>query len=156
MVSDQNRPSTIPEAPRRPKHPPRLIPRTPRVATLPTKPCTTCGREITWRKKWERTWDQVKYCSEACRRSKTGDLDEALELAILTLLKSRVAQSGRATTICPSEAARAVAPDNWNPLMDRTRNAARRLVARGTVEITQGGRAVDPSRAKGPIRIKLA
>jgi hypothetical protein len=126
------------------------------VATLPTKPCTTCGREITWRKKWERTWDQVKYCSEACRRSKTGDLDEALERAILTLLQSRVAQSGRATTICPSEAARAVAPDNWNPLMDRTRNAARRLVARGTVEITQGGRAVDPSRAKGPIRIKLA
>nr|WP_306545253.1 DUF2256 domain-containing protein [Malikia spinosa] len=22
-----------------------------------------------WRKKWERDWDQVKYCSERCRRS---------------------------------------------------------------------------------------
>ena len=22
---------------------------------------------MTWRKKWERTWDQVKYCSERCR-----------------------------------------------------------------------------------------
>jgi hypothetical protein len=126
------------------------------VATLPTKPCITCGREITWRKKWERSWEQVKYCSDACRRTKPSDLDEALELAILTLLKSRVAHSGRATTICPSEAARAVAPDNWNPLMDRTRNAARRLVAKGLVEIAQGGRAVEPSRAKGPIRIKLA
>jgi DNA-binding FadR family transcriptional regulator len=40
--------------------------------------------------------------------------------------------------------------------MDRTRNAARRLVAKGLVEISQGGRAVEPSRAKGPIRIKLA
>lgn len=126
------------------------------MATLPTKPCITCGRAITWRKKWERSWDQVKYCSDACRRTKPSDLDEALELAILTLLKSRVAHSGRATTICPSEAARAVSPDNWNPLMDRTRNAARRLVAKGLVEIAQGGRAVEPSRAKGPIRIKLA
>ncbi|NCP82676.1 MAG: DUF2256 domain-containing protein, partial [Rhodoferax sp.] len=22
-----------------------------------------------WRKKWERDWDNVKYCSERCRRS---------------------------------------------------------------------------------------
>ncbi|MFM7307017.1 MAG: DUF3253 domain-containing protein, partial [Actinomycetota bacterium] len=29
-----------------------------------------------------------------------------------------------------------------------------RLVARGVVEITQGGKVVDPSRAKGPIRIR--
>ncbi len=35
---------------------------------LPTKPCTVCGRLISWRKKWERDWDRVKYCSEACRR----------------------------------------------------------------------------------------
>ncbi|MFM8508243.1 MAG: DUF3253 domain-containing protein, partial [Actinomycetota bacterium] len=31
--------------------------------------------------------------------------------------------------------------------------AARRLVARGVVEITQGGKVVDPSRAKGPTLI---
>jgi len=37
---------------------------------LPTKPCTVCGRPIAWRKKWERDWDQVKYCSEACRRKR--------------------------------------------------------------------------------------
>lgn len=35
---------------------------------LPTKPCAECGRTITWRKKWERDWESVKYCSEACRR----------------------------------------------------------------------------------------
>ncbi|WP_425545796.1 DUF3253 domain-containing protein, partial [Aeromicrobium alkaliterrae] len=29
-------------------------------------------------------------------------------------------------------------------------------VDRGEVEITQGGRVVDPSTAKGPIRIRLA
>ena len=32
--------------------------------------------------------------------------------------------------------------------------AARRLVVQGTVEIAQGGRTVDPSTAKGPIRIR--
>lgn len=34
--------------------------------------------------------------------------------------------------------------------------AARRLVARGEVQVVQGGRPVDPSTAKGPIRIHRA
>lgn len=35
---------------------------------LPTKICATCSRPFTWRRKWARSWDEVKYCSEACRR----------------------------------------------------------------------------------------
>jgi len=35
---------------------------------LPSKPCVACGRPMTWRKKWEKNWDQVKYCSDACRK----------------------------------------------------------------------------------------
>lgn len=34
---------------------------------LPSKPCVVCGRPFTWRKKWERNWAEVKYCSDACR-----------------------------------------------------------------------------------------
>jgi hypothetical protein len=34
---------------------------------LPTKPCASCGRSFTWRKKWERDWDHVKFCSDRCR-----------------------------------------------------------------------------------------
>lgn len=37
------------------------------------KPCQTCGREITWRKKWVRCWDEIKYCSDGCRKNKPGD-----------------------------------------------------------------------------------
>lgn len=37
---------------------------------LPQKDCQACGRPFAWRKKWERDWERVKYCSEACRRSK--------------------------------------------------------------------------------------
>lgn len=40
--------------------------------SLPRKPCTVCGRPMSWRKKWEKNWEQVKYCSEACRRAKGG------------------------------------------------------------------------------------
>ena len=37
---------------------------------LPEKFCLACGRPFAWRKKWERDWDQVKFCSDACRRRK--------------------------------------------------------------------------------------
>ena len=44
--------------------------------------------------------------------------------------------------------------DDWRPLMEPARAAARRLVVAGEVEVTQGGAVVDPSTAKGPIRIR--
>jgi hypothetical protein len=37
---------------------------------LPEKICTVCGRPFVWRKKWEKVWDEVRYCSERCRRTK--------------------------------------------------------------------------------------
>ncbi|OZS41641.1 DUF2256 domain-containing protein [Photobacterium sanguinicancri] len=39
---------------------------------LPTKPCPVCLKPFSWRKKWKRCWDEVKYCSERCRRAKTS------------------------------------------------------------------------------------
>ncbi|KQP62312.1 DUF2256 and DUF3253 domain-containing protein [Nocardioides sp. Leaf285] len=119
------------------------------------KTCASCGRTIEWRKKWERDWDSVKYCSTSCRRHGVTDTDRRLEAAILDLLAARA----RMSTICPSDAARAVGPaedEGWRELMEPARRAARRLVAAGEVEITQGGRVVDPSTAKGAIRIRRA
>ncbi|WP_121667121.1 DUF2256 domain-containing protein [Mesonia aquimarina] len=37
---------------------------------LPTKTCTVCQREFSWRKKWERDWENVKYCSKKCQKNK--------------------------------------------------------------------------------------
>jgi hypothetical protein len=34
---------------------------------LPQKTCLHCGLPFTWRKKWEKMWDEVKYCSDRCR-----------------------------------------------------------------------------------------
>ena len=70
-------------------------------------------------------------------------------------MRGLLAERGAGKTICPSEAARRVRPDGWRPLMERTRAAARRLVAAGEVEITQQGRVVDASTARGPIRVRL-
>ncbi|MEK9650204.1 MAG: DUF2256 domain-containing protein [Gammaproteobacteria bacterium] len=38
--------------------------------SLPKKICFHCGLEFSWRKKWIRDWEQVKYCGEKCRRNK--------------------------------------------------------------------------------------
>ena len=40
-------------------------------ASLPVKPCTVCGRDMVWRKSWAKNWDDVKYCSERCRRARS-------------------------------------------------------------------------------------
>ncbi len=36
---------------------------------LPVKVCLKCNRPFQWRKKWERDWENVKYCSKKCQRS---------------------------------------------------------------------------------------
>ena len=112
--------------------------------------CARCGREIAWRAKWAKNWESIKYCSDECRKKRLQSTDLALERAIITMLAARA----RDASICPSEAARHVGGESWRPLMEPARMAARRLVERGDVQIIQAGRVVDPSRAKGPIRIR--
>ena len=134
-----------------PDRKPKLERTTPHADKL----CKTCGRAFAWRKKWERDWDIIKYCSDACRGHQPDKADHALESAILKLLTER----GRNKTICPSEAAKLVGGDDtrrdWESLMEPARAAARRLVAAQRIVITQHGQIVDPSTAKGPIRLRL-
>ncbi|WP_339338361.1 MULTISPECIES: DUF2256 domain-containing protein [unclassified Croceitalea] len=37
---------------------------------LPIKVCLICNRPFSWRKKWAKDWDSVKYCSQKCRQNK--------------------------------------------------------------------------------------
>jgi hypothetical protein len=41
-----------------------------RKENLPSKICIICNKPFSWRKKWKNVWDEVKYCSEKCRRNK--------------------------------------------------------------------------------------
>jgi hypothetical protein len=147
-------PSILVMADRKPK-PERATPHRDKI-------CKTCGRTFAWRKQWAQDWDIIKYCSDTCRGHQPGTPDAALEAAILSLLAER----GPDKTICPSEAAKAVGADSardnekptrrdWEGLMEPARAAARRLAATGKIVITQHKAIVDPSTAKGPIRLRL-
>ncbi|WP_331709779.1 MULTISPECIES: DUF2256 domain-containing protein [unclassified Marinomonas] len=41
-----------------------------RKAHLPQKTCQSCKRPFSWRKKWQKDWEQVKYCSKRCRNER--------------------------------------------------------------------------------------
>jgi hypothetical protein len=116
---------------------------------LPEKSCAVCGRRMEWRRKWARNWEEVRYCSHRCRSRSLDATDRGLEAAVVRLLAVR----GASASICPSEAARAVEPGAWRPLMERAREAGRRLAARKVVVFRQKGRTVDPSTAKGALRL---
>lgn len=73
--------------------------------------------------------------------------DHVIRAALIDLALQR----GRGKSFCPSEAARALAPD-WRPLMHEVRRVAASLPE---LEATQKGRPVDPLTAKGPIRLRL-
>jgi hypothetical protein len=114
--------------------------------------CTVCGRSISWRRKWARDWDNINYCSEACRQRGLSQRDRQIEQVILDLLEQRSVDA----SICPSEAARVIADgDDWHAHMEAVRMAARRLQRAGRISITQKGRPVNPDTAKGPIRLRL-
>ncbi len=43
--------------------------------SLPEKVCAACGRPFAWRKKWAANWEEVRFCSDACR---TGKREQAI------------------------------------------------------------------------------
>ncbi|WP_220717934.1 DUF2256 domain-containing protein [Agarivorans litoreus] len=44
---------------------------------LPQKICPVCMRRFSWRKKWQRDWAKVKYCSKRCAGNKHFTNDES-------------------------------------------------------------------------------
>jgi hypothetical protein len=107
---------------------------------------------MTWRKKWKSNWHEVRHCSQRCRSRRLTPVDHMIERAI----SNRTLSAGHDKSICPSEAAMLVGHNDWKLLMPRVREAARRLAARGEIEILQRGRTVDPCRFRGPYRLRTA
>ncbi|MGV9006120.1 MAG: DUF2256 domain-containing protein [Brevundimonas sp.] len=38
---------------------------------LPTRVCVACQRPFAWRRKWAACWEEVRYCSDRCRRQRS-------------------------------------------------------------------------------------
>ncbi|MFN8169011.1 MAG: DUF2256 domain-containing protein [Candidatus Nanopelagicales bacterium] len=125
--------------------PDRRPPRGSRAGAAPTKVCAGCGRTITWRTAWARSWDEVRWCSDACRRRGLRAADHDAEAALERAL--RAAPAGRAVELSAVPAYAEADRERW-------RSAARRLAARGEAEILVGGRVVDPSHARGPLSLR--
>ncbi|KAG0586133.1 hypothetical protein KC19_2G066900 [Ceratodon purpureus] len=113
-------------------------------------PGAVCSSKIKRRRS-----DAAPHVVEEEQGNPRGDEDkvrEELKDKILELLQKRAESS----TMCPSEAPRALHPETWRDLMDVTREVARQLALDGRIEITQKGRAVDPEAPlRGPIRLRL-
>ena len=127
------------------------IPSQPSDAKQDTKICASCGRVFGYQKRWERTWESVRYCSASCRQDKFEKRDKEIEESILQLLSSQPKQQSSDL----SEIETTFDTKNFKNFKERSRRAARRLVAQGKIDILQKGRVVDASTAKGPIEVKL-
>lgn len=77
----------------------------------------------------------------------------AIEDAIFGLLATR----REGATICPSEVARTLAPDDrrWRELMPQVRQAAQELAENHRLDVTRRGVRVDATSRGGPIRLGL-
>ena len=70
------------------------------------------------------------------------------------MILALLAQRAHNSSICPSEVL-AESMEQDACAMELVRQAARRLVHQGKIEILQGGKPVDPSEFRGPIRLRL-
>src|SRR5689334_3240796 len=99
---------------------------------------------------WSRSWKSRSLESAACHHAPMNATTEMVRNVIQGLLDRRQPPA----TICPSEVARALAPQHWRPLMPQVRAVAVAMAKEGTVDVRQGGRTVDPNgELRGPIRI---
>lgn len=111
------------------------------------KICESCGRTMEFRKKWEKNWENIKYCSDECRKNKNR-FDYKKKITELVIAR------GRQASICPSE----VLPTEHKQdsvYMEHVRRSARLLAHEGVIEILQHGKPVDPDSFKGPIRLRI-
>lgn len=86
-----------------------------------------------------------------------GHVDQVTSTAIEDKIFGLLATRNEGATICPSEVARALAPDGvqWRQLMPQVRQAAQELAQNNRLKVTRRGVRVDATSRGGPIRLGL-
>ena len=121
----------------------------PERRTVPDS-CMVCGHELPRNPSWGPEWLVNRYCSVECSERRLGPLDYLLQEAIQSMLGERSARRH----LRMSDVARAVDPLAWETLMERTRNAAQRLAARGELVI-EGSHTEDAVLFGDDLRLRL-
>ncbi|HTI01383.1 MAG TPA: DUF3253 domain-containing protein [Acidisoma sp.] len=88
--------------------------------------------------------------TDAKPAAKPAEAGATYEAAILHL----AAQHGPGKSFTPTDVAQQLA-ENWRPLLNHIRAAARRLAEKGQIEILRHGKPIEPSAIKGVIRLRL-
>lgn len=96
----------------------------------------------------QRTKTPARVLSGASSAAGTAPSKLRIERTIRALVKDR-----SPATVCPSEVARALHANDWRSLMGRVREVAGAMAQRGELVITQRGKAVDVTTARGPVRL---
>jgi hypothetical protein len=78
------------------------------------------------------------------------------EPAIRDAILAQTAARGAEKSICPSEVARALEPEDWQRLMPRIRREAALLAREGRIDVLRKGKPVDPEQEiRGVIRLRV-
>ena len=101
---------------------------------------------------FENSCDPTNQRPDNGRVTNTVMTDAQIEAALLTIVRQR----GPLSSACPSEAARALSPQNWRILMPRVRDVASLLAQSGLLDVSQRGKSLPPQGPwKGPIRVRM-
>ena len=112
------------------------------------KHCSSCGRPFEKQKRFEKNWDEIKYCSAKCRKERLESKQLELEEFILKKLQS-------VSNICPSQiTTEFYGEEKMKQMMEPIRCACRRLHLANKLKITQKKKTVSSLNFRGPIRVE--
>lgn len=82
-------------------------------------------------------------------------MSDPIEAAIFERLAKVDPSSLGKASIEPAEVAKALQPEQWQRVLPKVKTTALGLMRQGRLVITKKGKAIDPTRMKGVIRLRL-
>ncbi|HRH19670.1 MAG TPA: DUF3253 domain-containing protein [Brevundimonas sp.] len=82
-------------------------------------------------------------------------MSDPIQDAILARLAKVDPQGLGKASIEPAEVAKALQPEQWQRVLPKVKTTALGMMRRGQLIITKKGKAIDPGRMKGVIRLRL-
>ena len=94
--------------------------------------------------------------ADATRRHEDRKRPRVSDEAVTSAILQQTGDQGREGSVGPGDVARALAPQDWQALLPRIRQAAVVLARQGRLEILRKGKPADPASFKGVYRLRIA